>query len=72
MKLLYPTNSTNNLSTAFNHLFRSALASGLFAVAACFSVAPKIQNHTANYIDGRHRATEQSKNDAARDYNWFY
>jgi len=72
MKSLYPTNSTNESSTAFNHLFHSALASGLLAVAACFSVAPKIDNHTASYIDSRCHATDQSKNDTVPDYNWFY
>jgi len=72
MKLLYPTDSTNKASTPFTYLFHSALASGLLTVAACFSVAPKIHNHTANYIDGRHHAADQGKNDTAPDYNWFY
>jgi hypothetical protein len=72
MKLLYPTNPTNKSSTPFTYLFHSALASGLLAVAACFSVAPKSHNHSSNYIDGRYQATDEGKKDTGSDYNWFY
>ncbi len=72
MKLLFPTNCITKTITKSNHLFHSALASGFLALAACSTLAPNTNNQTANYIDERPAATNQTTTNTDPGYNWFY
>jgi len=35
-------------------------------------LTPKIKNHTANYVDPRQHAAEQTAKDSDPGYDWFY
>jgi hypothetical protein len=72
MKLPHPINSTNKMTKPANHLFHSALVSSLLTLMACTMLAPKIHHETANYIDPRSPATDQTAKDFDPGYNWFY
>ena len=72
MKLPNPINSTNKTTKPANHLFYSTLVSSFLTLMACTMLTPKTQHHTANYIDPRTHATNQTPQDSDPGYNWFY
>ncbi|MBV8100395.1 MAG: hypothetical protein JOZ31_14690 [Verrucomicrobia bacterium] len=72
MKLPNPINSTNKTTKATNPLFYSTMVTSLLALMACTILTPKTNHPTANYIDPRQHATNQTTKDADPGYDWFY
>jgi len=72
MKSSHPIKRTNQPTKSTNYLFPSTMVSSFLALMACTTLTPKTQNHSANYIDPKATAANQSAQVSDPGYNWFY
>ena len=72
MKLPSPINPTNKTNKSANHLFYSKLVSGFLTLMTCAMLTQKTQHHTANCVEPRHQATNQTTKNIDPGYDWFY